>query len=70
MGTTFDFDPDLLVPDPRKSFLNLAVEPMRTRIGKWRRHIYRAVAEQVGFDLKIPWKKLPKKAKDALKRIR
>jgi excinuclease ABC subunit A len=66
LGTTFDFDPDLLVPDPSKSFLNLAVEPMRTRIGKWRRHIYRAVAEQVGFDLKAPWNKLPKKAKDAL----
>ncbi len=66
LGTTFDFDPDLLVPDPRKSFLNVAVAPMRTRIGKWRRHIYRAVATHVGFELKTPWGKLPKKARDAL----
>jgi excinuclease ABC subunit A len=66
MGTKFDFDPELLVPNPRRSFLGLAVEPMRTRIGKWRRHIYRAVAKHVGFDLKTPWNKLPKKAKDAL----
>ena len=66
IGTTFDFDPELLVPNPRKSFLGLAIEPMRTRIGKWRRHIYRAVAEHVGFDLKTPWEDLPRKARDAL----
>ncbi len=66
MGTAYDFDPDLLVPDPRKSFLNLAIEPMRTRIGKWRRHLYRGVAAHVGFDLKTPWGKLPEKARRAL----
>ena len=66
MGTTFDFDPDLMVPDPRKSFLNLAIAPMRTRIGRWRRHIFRGVANHVGFDLKKPWSKLPAKAKRAL----
>ncbi|MGB2984376.1 MAG: excinuclease ABC subunit A, partial [Phycisphaerae bacterium] len=66
LGTTFDFDPDLLVPDPRRSFLNLAIAPMRTRIGRWRRHIYRGVASHVGFDLKTPWYKLPAKAKHAL----
>ena len=66
LGTCYDFDPQLLVPNPRKSFLNLAIEPMRTRIGKWRRHIYRGVAAQVGFDLKTPWHKLPEKAKHAL----
>jgi excinuclease ABC subunit A len=66
MGSTFDFDPELMVPDPRKSFLNLAVAPMRTRIGRWRRHIYRGVANHVGFDLKTPWSKLPAKARRAL----
>jgi len=66
LGTRFDFDAELLVPDSRKSFLNLAIEPMRTRIGRWRRHIYQGVADAVGFDLKTPWKDLPKKARDAL----
>ncbi|NOX57546.1 MAG: excinuclease ABC subunit UvrA [Planctomycetes bacterium] len=66
LGERFDFDSDLLVPDPRKSFLNLAIEPMRTRIGRWRRHTYRGVADAVGFDLTAPWKKLPKKARHAL----
>ena len=66
MGTTFDFDPDLLVPDDRKSFLKLAVAPMRTKIGKWRRHIYKGVADHVGFDLSTPWRDLDDKAKRAL----
>lgn len=66
LGRTFDFDPDLLVPDPSLSFLDLAIEPMRVRIGKWRRHVYRGVAEHVGFDLKAKWRDLPAKAKQAL----
>ncbi|HNO77690.1 MAG TPA: excinuclease ABC subunit UvrA [Phycisphaerae bacterium] len=66
LGERFDFDPELLVPNPKKSFLKLAVEPMRTRIGRWRRHIYRGVADAVGFDLDKPWKDLPQKARDAL----
>ncbi len=66
IGETFDFDPTLMVPDPSKSFLQLAIEPMRTRIGRWRRHIYAGVAKHVGFDLKTPWGELPEKAKRAL----
>ena len=66
LGTRFDFDPELLVPNPKKSFLNRAIEPMRTKIGRWRRHIYKGVADHVGFDLKTPWKDLSKKARDAL----
>jgi excinuclease ABC subunit A len=68
MGTTFDFDPELLAPDPRKSFFKYAIDPMRFwgRMGRWRRHIYRGVARHVGFDLDAPWEKLPNKAKDAL----
>ena len=66
MGTRFDFDVELLVPDPSKSFLKLAIEPMRTRIGKWRRHIYKAVAKELDFDLDTPWGKLSNRARYAL----
>jgi excinuclease ABC subunit A len=68
MGTTFDFDCDALVPNPKKSFLKYAIDPMRFwgRMGKWKRHIYRGVAAHVGFDVHAPWAQLPKKAKDAL----
>lgn len=68
LGATFDFDPELLVTSPRKTFLGGAVEPMRMRgrVGRWRRHIYQGVAKHVGFDLKTPWGKLPDRAKQAL----
>ncbi|RJP38297.1 MAG: excinuclease ABC subunit A [Phycisphaerales bacterium] len=66
LGERFDFDDELLVPAPSKSFLDLAIEPMRTRIGKWRRHIYQAVADHVGFDLKTPWNGLSPAARSAL----
>ncbi len=68
LGETFDFDPELLVPDPKKSFLKYAVEPMRFwgRMGRWKRHIFRGVAAKVGFDLNKPWKDLPAKAREAL----
>ena len=68
MGTTFDFDPDLLVPDPKKKFFKYAIDPMRFwgRMGRWRRHLYRGVAKHVGFDIEQPWGKLPPKAKEAL----
>ena len=68
LGVVVDFEPELLVPDPRKSFLKLAIEPMklRGRLGRWRRHIYRGVARHVGFDLKTPWADLPEKGKRAL----
>ena len=66
LGESFDFDPDRLVPDPSKSFLKNAIEPMHTKIGRWRRHIFEGVARHVGFDLNTPWKNLSAKARDAL----
>jgi len=68
MGTTFDFDPDKLVLNPKKPFFKYAIDPMRFwgRMGKWRRHIYRGVAKHVGFDIKLPWEKLPENAKHAI----
>lgn len=68
IGSTFDFDLDLLVPDHRKSFVQHAVAPMRIhmRIRRWRRHIYQGVAKLLGFDLKTPWGELPDAARNAL----
>jgi len=66
LGTRFDFDADLLTPNPSKSFLGLAIEPMRVKIGKWRKHIYQAVAKELGVSLTTPWKNLPPRARDGL----
>ncbi len=66
LGEVHDFDPELLIPDPRLEFLAPCVAPMRIRPGRWRRHIYEGVARHVGFDLRQPWNQLPEKARKAL----
>ncbi len=66
LGVRIGFDPELMIPFPRKSFIGLAIEPMRTKIGKWRRHIYEAVAKHVGFKLSTPWQDLSPAAQYAL----
>ncbi len=66
MGTSFDFVPELMIPDPTKSFIELAIEPMRTRIGKWRKHIYESVAKSEEFKLTTPWCDLSTSAQHAL----
>ena len=66
MGTIYDFAPDLLVPDPKLSFYAPAIAPMRTKPGRWRRHVYEGVARHVGFDIRKPWNALPENARHAL----
>src|SRR5437867_355418 len=63
LGQRYTFAPDLLVPDPSLSFFDGAfplVGPMRG-MGRWRKHIYQGVADNLAIDLHIPWRDLPKK---------
>lgn len=66
LGASLDFDPELLVTEPTKSFLYPCVGALRTKPGRWAKHIYQGVADHVGFDLKKPWHKLSKDAQKAL----
>ena len=66
MGVTYRFDPELLVPNGDLAFFDPCVVPMRTRPGRWRRHIYEGVARHIGFDIHQAWNKLPQKGRDAL----
>lgn len=66
LGTRFDFDPELLIPDPSRSFLAPCIAAFRHKLGRWRRHIYQGVADHFGVDLKTPWRDLPKRVQQAL----
>lgn len=66
LGTRFDFDPDLLIPDPARSFLAPCVAAFRKPPGRWRRHIYEGVARHFGINLRAPWRDLPSEAREAL----
>ncbi|HEU5115307.1 MAG TPA: excinuclease ABC subunit A, partial [Isosphaeraceae bacterium] len=72
LGERLDFDLDLLVPDPKKSVWDGAIEPLGPvkGIGKWRKHLFQGVADNIEADpdgppkgsmLKGPWGKLDPK---------
>ena len=68
LGEFFSFDPDRLVNAPEKSFEQGCIELIGTwkDLGRWRRHIYRGVAETMerklglaeGMLLSTPWQDL------------
>ena len=60
LGTSYTFDPELLVPDPSRSLYDGAIPLIGAvrSMGRWRRHIYEGVARSLGIDLKKPWSKL------------
>jgi excinuclease ABC subunit A len=66
LGTRYDFDPALLIPDPSKPLFRGAIAAWRGKPGRWRKHLYQGVADHLGVDLKQPWGELPRKARHAL----
>jgi len=56
IGEIHSFDPDLLIPDPTKSFQQGCVEPIgRWRdMGRWRRHIFQGVADALEKLYELP----------------
>ena len=62
LGTTMEFDPDLLVPDRSKSLDAGAIQPWRQTAGPMRRRYrrwLRKFSQQREFDLKTPFAELP-----------
>ncbi len=66
LGTRFDFDPELLIPEPALDFRAPCIAAFRHQPGKWRQHIYDGVARHLGIDLRTPWRDLPPAARQAL----
>ncbi|MCL2710680.1 MAG: excinuclease ABC subunit UvrA [Planctomycetaceae bacterium] len=56
IGEIHSFDPDLLIPDPTKSFQQGCVEPIGKwrDMGRWRRHIFQGVAEALEKLYELP----------------
>ena len=64
LGVKMDIDPDLVVPNKDLSIREGAVKPWSKRATMFYYQMLEALADQYGFDLNLPWKKLPKKAQD------
>ncbi|MGZ8600813.1 MAG: excinuclease ABC subunit UvrA, partial [Actinomycetota bacterium] len=66
LGTRLEVDAELVIPDPDLSIDEGAIAPWAgSRLEYWER-VLEAVAEAHGFSTKIPWKKLPKRARDVI----
>ncbi len=67
IGTRFQVDPEMVVPNPDLSVAEGALHPWsgRNRMQYYQR-LLEGLAEDAGFDLDTPWSKLPKKTRELL----
>jgi excinuclease ABC subunit A len=66
LGAKMDIDPDLVVPNKDLSIREGAVKPWSKRTTVFYYQMLEAIADHFGFSLTAPWRKLPKKAQDAI----
>jgi excinuclease ABC subunit A len=61
LGTTFEIDPDLVIPDADQSLSEGAIAPWRTAHTQYFTRMLDAVAETHGIDMNAPWSTLTAK---------
>jgi excinuclease ABC subunit A len=61
LGTTFEVDPELIVPDPDQSINEGAIAPWRSAHTQYFTRMLESVADVHGIDLDAPWSKLTAK---------
>ncbi len=66
LGTRMYFDPELVVPNPDLSIRDGAIAPWEKRLSGWYHLTLDALAKAYDFDIRTPFKKLPKKAQDII----
>jgi excinuclease ABC subunit A len=66
LGTRLEVDADLVVPDATLSINEGALAPWASNTLEYWYRVLDAVGEVHGFSLDTPWKKLPKRARDAV----
>ena len=66
IGIKLNVDPNLVVPDERKSIADGAIEPWAKSTTLYYAQTLASIAKHYGFSLDDKWKKLPKKIKDVI----
>ncbi|MBN2342204.1 MAG: excinuclease ABC subunit UvrA [Deltaproteobacteria bacterium] len=67
LGTRLEMDPTLVVPDENLSIYEGAIAPFAAQLQRfdgWNARIFEALEREMGVDLDVPWKALPKRVKD------
>ncbi|MDA9753505.1 excinuclease ABC subunit UvrA, partial [Candidatus Pelagibacter sp.] len=66
IGVKLNVDPNLVIPDDRKSIADGAIEPWSKSTTLYYAQTLASIAKHYGFSLDEKWKKLPKKIKDII----
>ncbi|HSA59734.1 MAG TPA: excinuclease ABC subunit UvrA [bacterium] len=66
LGTKMFFDPDLIVPNRTLSLRESAIVPWERRASEFYWNMLEALSKHYGFDLALPWEKLPKKVQNVI----
>lgn len=66
LGTRMEIDPDRLIPDPNLSVMEGAIESWGEPTSNWFTSQLESVAKEYDFDLDVPFRQLPKAAKNVL----
>jgi len=68
LGTRFEVDPELIVPNADVSIADGAIAPWAGGSSQYFKRLLEAVAEELGADQDVPWSKLSKKHQTAFLR--
>jgi excinuclease ABC subunit A len=66
LGTRMYFDPELVVPNPELSIREGAIAPWEKRLSGWYHLTLEALAKAYKFDIRTPFNKLTKKAREII----
>jgi excinuclease ABC subunit A len=66
IGTRLEVDPDLLVPDEDLTLAEGAIAPWAQGSADYFVRLMRALGEDLGFSVDVPWRALPERARKAL----
>ena len=67
LGTQLEVDPDLVIPDDEASIAEGAIAPWSGgHVYEYFQRLLQGLADELGFDLATPWKKLPAKVRNAI----
>ncbi len=66
IGMKLNVDPNLVIPDERKSLADGAIEPWSKSTTLYYAQTLSSIAKHYGFSLDEKWKKIPKKIKDII----
>ncbi|HBT40648.1 MAG TPA: excinuclease ABC subunit A, partial [Rhodospirillaceae bacterium] len=66
LGTEMFFDPELVIPDEKRTLASGAVAPWANSSSKYYDQTLKSLSTQFEFDLAAPWTKLPAKIKEVI----